>query len=177
MIRRIVVVGAVCVVLAAWSTALQAAAPRELEPLAFLIGNWGGADSGQSGQAAGSAEFSRGLQDRVILRTSFAEYPAADGRPASRHDDLMVIYAGAAGAVRADYWDSEGHIIRYAVQTTATGKAVFVSDGVSGEPRYRLTYEIDPPGTLKGEFAIAPPGTPEAFKPYLSWTSRKTPSK
>jgi len=165
------------VLLAGSVAALHAAVPRELEPLAFLIGNWGGAGSGPPGQAAGTAEFSRSLQDRVILRTSFAEYPAAEGRPASRHDDLMVIYAGAAGAVRADYWDSEGHIIRYAVQTTAAGRAVFVSDAVSGEPRYRLTYEIDSSGTLKGEFAIAPPGTPEVFKPYLNWTSRKTPSK
>ena len=170
-------VAALCLVASAAVASAQTAVPRDLEPLGFLIGNWGGAGSGQPGQAAGTAEFSRSLQDRVIVRTSFAEYPAAEGRPASRHDDLMIIYAGATGVLRADYWDNEGHLIRYAVHTPAPGKAVFLSDGVSGEPRYRLTYEIDPSGTLKGEFAIAPPGTPEAFKPYLNWTSRKTLSK
>jgi hypothetical protein len=170
-------VAALCLVVSGSAGSAQVAGPRELEPLAFLIGNWGAAGSGQPGQGAGSAEFARGLQDRVILRTSFSEFPAAEGRPASRHDDLMVIYVGAAGAVRADYWDSEGHVIRYAVQTPAPGRAVLVSDTVGGEPRYRLSYELDPSGMLKGEFAIAPPGTPEAFKPYLSWTSRKTPSK
>jgi hypothetical protein len=177
MTRRMLAFGAAAMIVTAAAAAADAAAPRELESLAFLIGSWGAAGGGQPGQAAGAAEFSRSLQDRVIIRTSFAEYPAAGGRPASRHDDLMVIYAGAQGAIRADYWDSEGHLIRYAVHAAAPGKAVFVSDTVSGEPRYRLTYEIDPSGTLKGEFAIAPPATPEAFQPYLSWTSRKSPSK
>jgi len=27
-----------------------------------------------------------------MVRTSFAEYPAGGGRPASRHDDLLIIY-------------------------------------------------------------------------------------
>ena len=29
------------------------------------------------------------------------------------------------------------------------------------------------PGTLNGRFDVAPPGKPEAFAPYLSWTARK----
>jgi hypothetical protein len=177
MTTRMRALGVVAIIATAAAGAAATAAPPELEPLTFLIGNWGAAGGGQPGQGAGAAEFSRSLQDRVIVRTSFSEFPAAAGGPVSRHDDLMVIYAGAQGAIRADYSDSEGHLIRYAVQAPAPGKAVFVSDTVSGEPRYRLTYEIDPSGTLKGESAIAPPGSPEAFKPYLSWTSRKASSK
>jgi hypothetical protein len=66
-------------------------------------------------------------------------------------------------------------VIRYSVGAPAPGESVFVSDASTSEPRYRLTYKLDPSGVLKGEFAIAPPGQPEAFKTYLTWESRKTP--
>ena len=86
----------------------------------------------------------------------------------------MVVYAAADGAVRADYYDSEGHAIRYSVISPAAGQAVFVSDLVPGEPRYRLSYQLEPSGLLKGEFAIASPGAPGDFEVYLSWQSRKS---
>ena len=143
-----------------------AAGPAELEPLAFLLGEWPSAGTGKPGAGKGTAVFARGLQDRIITRTSFAEYPG------SRHDDLMVIYA-AQGAVRADYHDSEGHVIRYTVTTPAAGQAVFVSDAVAGAPRFRLSYKLQAADVLKGEFEIAPPNTPDAFKPYLNWESKK----
>jgi len=44
---------------------------------------------------------------------------------------------------------------------------------MSGAPRFRLNYELGADGLLKGEFAIAPPGKPEAFAQYLVWQSRK----
>jgi hypothetical protein len=151
-----------------------AATPAELEPLAFLVGEWPAAGTGQPGAGTGVATFTRGVQDKVIVRTSYADYPAAGDKPATRHDDLMVIYAAPGGGARADYYDSEGHVIRYAVQSTAPGQAVFLSDAAAGGgPRFRLAYTLTAPGVLKGEFAIAPPGTPDAFKPYLTWESHK----
>jgi hypothetical protein len=53
------------------------------------------------------------------------------------------------------------------------GEAIFVSEIVSGTPRFRLNYKLGADGLLKGEFAVAPPGKPEAFSPYLVWESRK----
>jgi len=166
-----IVVGVLLTVLA--GSSLLASEPAELEPLAFLVGEWPGPGGGQPGVASGSAVFARGLQDRVIVRTSYAEYPATAGRPASRHDDLMIIYATPEGGVRADYYDNEGHVIRYVVQSPAPGRAVFLSEPVGGQPSFRLSYALDAAGVLKGEFAIAPPGAPDAFKQYLSWESRK----
>jgi hypothetical protein len=148
-------------------------APAELEPLAFLIGEWPASGAGQPGAGTGAATFTRGVQDKVIVRASYADYPAAGGKPASRHDDLMVIYAAPGGGARADYYDSEGHVIRYIVQSPAPGQAIFLSEAAAGGPRFRLSYTLAAPGVLKGEFAIAPPGTPEAFKPYLAWESHK----
>lgn len=143
-----------------------ASGPAELEPLAFLLGEWPSVGTGKPGEGKGTAVFARGLQDRIITRTSFAQYPG------SRHDDLMVIYA-ADGGVRADYHDSEGHLIRYAVTSPAPGQAVFVSDAVAGAPRFRLSYKLQSADVLKGEFEIAPPNAPDTFKPYLNWESRK----
>ena len=149
------------------------AEPRELEPLAFLVGEWPSSGTGQPGTATGRAVFARGLQDRVIVRTSYAQYPAAGGASASRHDDLMIIYAAPGGGLRADYYDNEGHVIRYAVRCPERGQVVFLSDAAPGEPRFRLSYTLAPSGALKGEFAIAPPGASDTFKPYLNWESRK----
>ena len=36
-----------------------------------------------------------------------------------------------------------------------------------------LLAALPGPGVLKGEFAIAPPGSPEAFKPHLAWESHR----
>ena len=173
--RRLETTVAICLLIGA--APLRAAVPSELEPLTFLVGEWRASGGGEPGQGTGSATFTRGLQDRVILRTNYADYPAAEGRPASRHDDLMVIYAGPRGGIRADYYDNEGHVIHYVVQTPAPRKAVFVSEAAGSEPRFRLSYELGSTGELKGEFAIAPPDSPEAFRRYLSWVSREATTK
>lgn len=153
-----------------------AAAPKELEPLAFLLGEWEAYGGGKPGVGTGNATFAFDLQDRVMIRTSYAEYPASSTAPASRHDDLMVIYATAGDAIQADYYDSEGHVIHYVVTVTAPGAVSFVSEVMSGAPRFRLNYTLGPDGLMKGEFAIAPPGNPEAFAQYLIWEARKVAS-
>jgi len=151
----------------------QAALSPQLAPLAFLVGEWV-TPAGEAGGSAGTATFAAGLQGRVLVRTSYAEYPATSSRPASRHDDLLIVYAAENGALRADYYDNEGHVIRYAVQAPSPGQALFVSDASPGNPRYRLQYVLAPGGVLHGRFEIAPPGKPEAFSPYLVWESRRT---
>jgi len=155
------------------ATGSRAAPPPPLAPLTFLLGEWDSAGSGKPGEASGKATFALSLQDRVLVRTSYAEYPASATAPASRHDDLMIIYATGGAGVRADCCDSEGHVIHYTVTVARPGETSFVSDVLSGAPRYRLTYTLGSDGVLKGEFEIAPPGKPEAFGRYLAWESRQ----
>jgi len=107
----------------------------------------------------------------VIVRTNYSNTPATADKPASRHDDLMVIYVDA-GHVKADYFDSEGHVIRYAVEGRP-GEVVFLSEIKPSEPRYRLTYIRGSATTLAGTFEVAPPGKPDAFATYLSWNARR----
>lgn len=153
----------------------RAAAPPELAQLAFLLGKWTPTDSGRPGAPSGGTEFALSLTDRVIVRENFAEYPATADKPASRHEDIMIIYAAAGDTVlHADYYDSESHVIRYSVTTPEPDRAIFLSEPGAPGPRFRLTYVLDPSGTLKGAFEIAPPGSAGGFRSYLSWESRKS---
>jgi hypothetical protein len=153
----------------ALSGAVRAESPAPLAPLQFLLGTWEGI--GDQAGATGRFTFAPDVQDRVIVRTNYSETPASGGTPASRHDDLMVIYVDG-GLVKADYFDSESHVIRY-VAEARPGKVVFVSEITTAEPRYRLTYTRSSATTVAGTFEVAPPGKPDAFSPYLSWTARR----
>ena len=146
------------------------AQPDALSHLRFLVGDWRAVDT-PAGET-GAFTFTLAVQDHIIVRTNEASYAATADRPASRHDDLLVIFS-ENGSLKADYFDNEGHVIRYTVQTPAPKVATFVSDASAREPRYRLTYRGDAQGALVGSFEIAVPGSPDAFKPYLSWKAQR----
>jgi hypothetical protein len=145
---------------------------KEIAPLGFLVGTWAAIGGGAPGQGAGEFAFKVELQGKAIVRTNSADYPATATSPATHHDDLMVISADA-GKARADYYDSEGHVIRYAVDVPAPNAAVFLSDASPAAPQYRLKYTLDSSGLLTGTFEVAPPGSGGKFQLYLSWTARK----
>jgi hypothetical protein len=154
-------------------SAAHSAQPAALTPLQFLLGDWKGVGSGKPGESAGDCSFTASLQGQVIVRNSFADITASGAQPASRHEDLMIIFA-EGGKAKADYYDSEGHVIRYAILIGGPEEVIFLSEASSSSPRYRLTYQLAPDKNVKGKFEIAPPGAPEAFKVYLSWAIRKT---
>ncbi len=142
------------------------AAADDWGPLQFLLGTWAGEGGGQPGQAAGKFTFTPDLQGRVLIRRNFAEYPAANGKPAFRHDDLMIVHRdGEAKVLKATYYDNEGHVIHYVVQPSSAG-AVFVSEG--SPVRYRLTYTRQSADKIQTKFEIAPPG--KEFASYVEAT-------
>jgi hypothetical protein len=170
MLRRSVlrVFGSVSLALILLTGTAGGESPATLASFQFLLGQWEAI--GDQAGATGGFTFSPGVQDRVIVRTNYSDTPAIGGKPASRHDDLMVIYVDA-GIVKADYFDSENHVIRY-VAEVRPGQVMFLSEIKPSEPRYRLTY-TRASDVLNGKFELAPPGRPESFSPYLSWTARK----
>lgn len=145
------------------------AASADWTGLDWLVGRWTG-EGGGAATGSGDFTFEREAGGQALVRRNVAFYPPTDGKPAQRHDDLMVIWPDGA-AVRATYWDSEGHVIHYAVTVSAAGDAVFVSDDAAG-PRFRLSYHRTDRG-LAGLFEIAPPNARERFAPYLQWTARR----
>jgi hypothetical protein len=145
---------------------LAAVAHGDADPFADwapLLGSW---NAKGPGDTKGGFTLERALDGKVLLRKNHAEYP--DKKVV--HDDLMVIYA-EGGATRADYYDSEGHVIRYAVaMTPAQKRVVFLSEAQPGAPRFRLTYDYGEKDAIALAFDIAPPGQPDAWKSYIQAT-------
>jgi len=153
----------------------ESSAKGSLDELRFLFGEWEGVGGGGPGAGKGTFSFAVDLQDRVVVRRNHAEYPATGGRPAVRHDDLIVIYLDrASNQILANYFDSEGQQINYKVTPSSDHEAVtFLSEPSTSQPHFRLSYKRLKDGTLSGKFEIAPPGEPDAFKTYLEWSARK----
>lgn len=134
--------------------------------LSFLLGDWSGNGSGEPGKGVGGFSFVPDLQNRVIVRRAHSEYPAAAGRPATVHDDLMVVYANESRAV---YFDNEGHVIHYGVKIDAPPQtATFLSTDPLPAPLFRLTYRQTATDQLSVAFEISPSGKPEDLKQYVS---------
>ena len=155
-----------------WWLALAALAPAQSAvwtPFEWLAGRWTGEASGQPGQGSGWFAFTPDLQGGVLVRKSHSEYPAAGGRPAIIHDDLLVVYP-EGGATRAIYFDNEGHVIRYGVQA-GPRQIVFLSEASAWAPGYRLSYFRLDAGRIRVRFEIAPPGKP--FATYLESVCRR----
>ncbi len=164
----------VAIALAA-SLAAQSKTDGRFKPLEFLIGTWVGEGGGAPGQGSGEFSFQYDLGRNILIRKNDSNYPAQGGRPAYRHDDLMIVYRQGT-ALRAIYFDSEDHVISYAVDSAADS-ARFISDPVPDQPRYRLTYRKTAAETVALEFEIAPPGKPDAFASYITATVRRKASK
>jgi len=147
-----------------------AALPSPWSAWTPLAGEWV-ADVDKDG-ATGGFSFVPELQGHVLVRRNFAEYPKGHPR-AGRHEDLMVVYHAGA-ATRADYYDSEGHVIHYGV-TVDGPRITFVSDLAAGQPRFRFTYLVTSPSAVALTFEIAPPGKPDAFAPYIKATAHRKP--
>lgn len=146
----------------------QAADP--FAPVRFLVGEWKGEGDGQPGQSSGAATYRFELEGKVMVRRNHASMPAANGRPASHHEDLMTLFT-EGGQLKAIYFDNEGHIIRYAVAATPDG-VTFTSEAAPG-PRFRLSYIRKSENLVNLRFEVAPPNKPEAFSTYIEAVTRK----
>lgn len=143
--------------------ALPVLAGEDWGPAGFLMGHWTGAGSGHPGQGAGAFSFATDLQGSILVRKSFADYPSANGKPSFRHDDLLIVFR-EGGALKAIYFDSEQHVIRYSVRTVENG-VEFASDGPATTSRFRFTYTSTGKDSLRLKFEIAAPG--KDFTTYI----------
>jgi hypothetical protein len=134
----------------------------------FLLGQWEASGAGEIGSSSGVMTFTQDLSGRVIVRRN--ESRSKQGS----HQDLMIIYRDSAGALRADFFDSEGHVIAYEVTVTETPPtAVFTHASTDKEPGFRFSHISTDDGSLDLVFEIARPGS-SVFKPYLKGVARRS---
>lgn len=144
------------------------------DPWQFLLGEWVGEGGGGPAQGSGGFTFSSDLQQRILVRRNYANYPATTDRPAYAHEDLMLIYQQPGAPTRAIYFDNEGHVINYAVTFFQDGDIItFLGEIQPSAPRFRFTYTKLGPGSVGIAFEIAPPGKPEEFAPYIRATAQR----
>jgi hypothetical protein len=170
------VLGVVMSVFSLIPSVLSAQEPPSLvrwDAFRFLMGEWVGEGTGTPGEGAGGFSFTYDLQNTVLVRKNFAEYPATKDRPAFRHEDLMIVYQ-EGGRIRAAYYDNEQHVINYSVTVAGDSSSiVFVSDPLPSAPRFRLTNTKAGTDKIGITFELAPPGKPEAFTRYIEAKARR----
>jgi hypothetical protein len=170
--------GGVVVLLSTWAVAPVWAEEDAWADFRFLIGTW--VSEGRPEEGSGRFTLEPDLGGKILVRRNVAELPAAKGRPAGKHEDLMIVYREPGGkSFRASYFDNEGHVIRYTVSMLPEKKGlVFISNPDPSGPRFRLTYTRGEEDKVAVKFEIAPPGKPDEFKTYLEGTvRRKQPGK
>lgn len=137
----------------------------------WLMGEWKGEGNGQPGQGSGVFSFQPDLDGKILVRKAHSEYPANGNRPASVHNDLLIVYADATGnPSKAIYFDNEGHTINYSI--TYSGKSIILlSDKISNAPVFRLTYTLLDDKTVDTKFEMSQDG--EKFMTYIEGKSSK----
>jgi hypothetical protein len=143
--------------------------------LAFLEGTWDAhTQAGSAGaQGSGTYTFQPELKHHVLVRSSGVS--AACSGPKSfdcEHSDVLYIYQEAQDQpLKAIYFDSEGHVIHYAVSTPDSTTAMFISEPSPSGPQFRLVYELKD-AAMSGKFQMRMSGQTE-WKSYLEWTGAK----
>lgn len=141
------------------------------EKWSWLIGSWKGEGSGQPGMGGGTFSFQPDLNEKVLIRKSHSEYPASGTRPATVHDDLMIVYLDMQGnPSKAIYFDNEGHTINYSIEYT-THSVVLTSDKIPNVPVFRLSYELMDNNYINTKFELSKDG--EHFNTYLEGRCKK----
>ena len=176
--KKIVEMAAAAVVLFATPTLAQApqkaAAADPFQALAFLEGTWdANVQNNAAIQQAGRYTFDRELSGHVLARHATTD-PGCKA-PTSfdcSHSDLLYVFQEMPGSpLKADYFDSEGHVIHYDVTTPTLTSAVFLSVPGPG-PQFRLSYELSGK-VMTGKFQMHMPGQGD-WRTYLEWSgSRK----
>ena len=142
--------------------------------LSFLEGTWdANVQNNAAIKLAGRYTFDRELNGHILARHATND-PGCKA-PASfdcSHSDLLYIFQDPPGsALKADYFDSEGHVIHYEVTTPTPASAVFLSTPGPG-PQFRLSYALTKQ-VMTGRFQVHVPGEAD-WRTYLEWSgSRK----
>ncbi|MEA1676114.1 hypothetical protein [Nitrospirillum sp. BR 11163] len=158
-------------VLATLAVAPQAMAAESLAALSFLVGKRvADTDPAARPNQGGTSEITPDLNGTLLVRRDRTHMVEGGDL-----DMVMTMYA-EGGHLRADFFDTVGHVIHYRVTDLEPGHRVqFTSDPAPANPTFRLTYEGLAGGRLAVRFEIAPPGSPPSFKLFTEGTLSPAP--
>ena len=139
----------------------------------YMLGEWKGEGSGQPGEGSGMFTLKPKLEGNILERKGRTVIAATASKPASVHEDVMIIYKNREGnPVKAIYFDNESHVINYDI-TYSDNKIFLTSEANPAMPRFRLTYERLEEKGLNIRFELAMPNAPDDFKLYIEGKNKK----
>lgn len=142
-----------------------------LRSLTFLEGTWEAkSQTGSAGATtSGTYTFKRELGDHILARSSNSSACKGPETFDCKHQDLLYVFDDGPGeALKAIYFDNEGHVIHYNVSTPTPTSAIFLSEASRPGPQFRLVYDLKN-GTMAGKFQMRLPGQAE-WKSYIEWS-------
>ena len=144
------------------------------DALKFLEGSWEAKTPGigSSPAVSGTYSFRKELGGHILARHSSSDTCKGPADFDCNHHDLLYVYQNAPGQpLKAIYFDSEGHVIHYDVTTPSLSRVVFLSDGSTPGPQFRLIYDLKD-AVMSGKFQMQMPGQTD-WKSYLEWSGSK----
>jgi hypothetical protein len=102
-----------------------------LKSLSFLEGEWSAATPGGANgpNVIGACSFKKELGGHILARHSSNSSCKGPADFDCDHGDLLYVYVdGPAQALKAIYFDNEGHVIHYNVSTPTSSSVIFLSD-------------------------------------------------
>ena len=138
----------------------------------YLIGTWKGTNSGEPGQGEGYFTFGFELGENILIRKGHTVFPGHENQPARIHDDVLIIYKENSSVPdKAEYFDSEGHVLHYNISYTNNDIIIFTTNNTGeGNPIFRLSIIKMDNVTTGVKFEAAPSDHPDDFKVHVEGT-------
>ncbi len=137
----------------------------------WLIGEWQGEGDGNPSHGSGGFTLKPDLNEKILVRKAHSEYPATANKPATIHDDLMIIYPDYSGSSsKAIYFDNEGHTINYSI-SYSDSSIIMTSEKNQNMPVFRLTYRLLSDNNVNTKFEMSQDGI--TFSTYVEGKSKK----
>jgi hypothetical protein len=145
--------------------------PDPFAPIHILYGTWDAKADGPSGvKAFGTYTFRPELAGHIVARRGEGLSDCSGPKSFDcDHGDMLYVYPEGP-ALKAIYFDNEGHTIHYSVTAPTPSTVEFLSEPTPG-PRFRLTYTLKD-GIMTGRFQMQPPGSTD-WHSYLEWYGAK----
>jgi len=156
-----------CLTACAAPALAQSPSPDPLAALDFLEGSWASKSSGAA-VVTGHYAFRRELDRHILGRHAAVSSCKGPDDFDCEHGDLFYVFQDAPGqALKAIYFDNEGHVLHYGVTLPTPDSVEFLSEPGPG-PRFRLVY-VRQGDELSGKFQMQAPGQ-STWKSYLEWS-------